>query len=79
MQRLYIVGLQEILKAMYRFVELRAVSSYLIAVVAVMKRCRACLFYLSSTAFVTLNFYPSTCERSFPCWPRDMLPQMSVV
>ena len=45
----------------------------------VMKRCPACLLYLSSTAFVTLNFHPSTCERSCPCWPRDMLRRMSVV
>ena len=73
------VGLQEILKAMYRFVELRAVSSYLIAVVAIMKRYRDRHWQLSSTAFVSSNFYLSTCERCFPCWPRNMLPQMSVV
>ena len=59
------VGLQEILKATYRFVELRAVSSYLIAVVAIMKRCRDRLLQLSSTAFVSSNFYLSTCERYF--------------
>ena len=32
---------------------------------------------LSSTAFVTSTFYLSTCERSYPCWPRDMLRLMS--
>ena len=49
------VGLQEILKAMYRFVELRAVSSYLIAVVAIMKRYRDRHLQLSSTAFCELE------------------------
>ena len=49
------VGLQEILKAMCRFVELRAVSSYLIAVVAIMKRCRDRHLQLSSTAVVAVK------------------------
>ena len=56
------VGLQEILKAMYRFVELRAVSSYLIAVVAIMKRYRDRHLQLSSTAFVSWSVYLSTSE-----------------
>ena len=50
-----VVGLQDILKAMYRFVELRAVSSYLIAVVAIMKRCRDHHLQLSSTAVVSVK------------------------
>ena len=49
------IGLQEILKAMYSWVELRAVSSYLIAVVAIMKRCRDRLLRLSSTAVVSVK------------------------
>ena len=49
------VGLQEILKAMYGFVELSAVSSYLIAVVAIMKRCHDRHLRLSSTAVVSVK------------------------
>ena len=58
------VGLQEILKAMCRFVELRAVSSYLIAVVAIMKRCRDRHLQLSSTACVSSKFFLSTVNSS---------------
>ena len=50
------VGLQEILKAMCRFVELRAVSSYLIAVVAIMKRCRDRHFRISTCQLVNATF-----------------------
>ena len=49
-------------EAMACVVELRAVSSYLIAVVAIMKRCRDRHLQLSSTAFVSSNFYLPTCE-----------------
>ena len=49
------IGLEEILQAMYSWVELRAVSSYLIAVVAIMKRCRDRLLRLSSTAVVSVK------------------------
>ena len=49
-------------EAMACVVELRAVSSYLIAVVAIMKRCRDRHLHLSSTAFVGSNFYLPTCE-----------------
>ena len=49
------VGLQEILKAMYGVVELRAVSSYLIAVVAIVKRCRDRHLQLSWTAVVSVK------------------------
>ena len=52
------VGLQEILKLYRLRIELRAVSSYVIAVVAIMKRCRDRLLQLSSTAFV------SSCTRT---------------
>ena len=52
---MYTVGLQEILKAMYSWVELRAVSSYLIAVAAIVKRCRDRLLRLSSTAVVSVK------------------------
>ena len=54
------------------YLELRAVSSYLIAVVAIMKRYRDVAIMkryrdrhlqLSSTAFVSWNFYLSTCEH----------------
>ena len=41
---------------LYRLhIELRAVSSYLIAVVAIMKRCRDRLLQLSSTAVVSVK------------------------
>ena len=43
------------LEAMYSWVELRAVSSYLIAVAAIMKRCRDRLLRLSSTAVVSVK------------------------
>ena len=48
------VGLQEILKLYRLRIELRAVSAYLIAAVAIMKRCRDRLLQLSSTAVVSL-------------------------
>ena len=40
---------------MYNWVELRAVSSYLIAVVAIMKRCRDRLLRLSLIAVVSVK------------------------
>ena len=49
------VGLQEILKLYRLRIELRAVSAYLIAAVAIMKRCRDRLLQLSSTAVVSLT------------------------
>ena len=49
------VGLQDILKAKYEFVELRAASSYLTAVVAITKRRRDRLLRLSSPAVASVK------------------------
>ena len=54
------VGLQEILKLYRLRIQLLAASSYVIAVLAIMKRCRDRLLQLSSTAFVSSSTRTAT-------------------